>query len=529
MKQSEFSAKILELSQHRERLAKFSTTRLFAENPNRFDEMSVEFGKLLFDYSKNRLDQQAMGELIKLAESSDIEGHRNAMFGGNKINKTEDRAAVHTALRNRTSKPVFVDGKDVMPDVLAVLDRLRIFSDDVRTGRYKPSGQPITDCVNIGIGGSDLGPRMVVEALRPYNDGPKMHFIANVDGADIADTLKELNPATTLFVVASKTFTTQETMTNARTAFAWMEKALGDATASHFVAVSTNLEATGAFGIPAERTFGFWDWVGGRFSVWSAIGLPVMLAVGSTRFEAFLEGAHAADVHFSQSPLSCNIPVLMALIGIWHRNVCGFGAHAVLPYDQRLADFPRWLQQLDMESNGKSVLMEGSTAPYATGPVVFGEPGTNGQHAFFQLLHQGSDPVPCDFLVAAHGHEAELDHQHKLLVANCLAQSQALMSGRSLDEANGNPHRVFSGSRPSNTFLYEKLDPYTLGVLMAFYEHKIFVQGALWGVNSFDQWGVELGKELATKIGPLMDKPDAGELDDPSTSGLLDRFHTYRQ
>ncbi len=517
------------LSHHLPRLEKRSTKVLFDADPQRFEKMSVQLGSLLFDYSKNHLDELALSSLVRVAKDMNVESRRDEMFAGSRINQTENRAVLHTVLRQQSHEPLFFDGRDVTSAVRAVLKRMEAFANKVRTGEYSPSGKPIRYIVNIGIGGSDLGPRMVKAALAPYHDGPEIYYVSNVDGADIADTLKKLKPQNTLFVVASKTFTTQETMTNAATAFAWMEKEIGAKASDHFVALSTNLEQTTAFGIPKERTFGFWDWVGGRYSVWSAIGLSVMLAIGPDNFQSFLKGANQADTHFSQAKLSANIPVLMAVIGFWHRNVCSYGTHAILPYDNRLEYFSRWMQQLDMESNGKSVMMEGSRVDWPTSPVIFGEPGTNGQHAFYQMLHQGTDVIPCDFLVAAKGHEPKLDHQHQLLVANCLAQSQALMLGRTLEEADGNPHRVFTGNRPSNTFLYERLDPHTLGLLMALYEHKVFVQGILWGINSFDQWGVELGKELSTKIEPLVKSPEKSDAGDPSTSNLLNAFHSFRE
>ncbi len=513
---------------HRDRLAGSSMRDQFEGNPSRFDEMSVQLGDLVFDYSKNHIDNAALSDLLKLTGYSDLADKRNAMFSGEKINTTEDRSVLHTALRNRHGESVIVDGTDVIPAVDAELTRMEAFSETVRNGSYKPSGKQIKDVVNIGIGGSDLGPKMAVEALSPYADGPKCHFVSNVDGADLSDTLEYLSPETTLFIVASKTFTTRETMTNAYSARKWVEASLGSRVGEHFCALSTNLDETGKFGISSERTFGFWDWVGGRYSVWSAIGMSVMLAIGADRFGEFLDGALAADEHFKNVGFHENIPVLMALIGAWHRNICGYGAHALLPYDNRLGSFPRWLQQLDMESNGKSVMLDGVSVSLDTGPIIFGEPGTNGQHAFYQLIHQGTEIIPCDFLVAAMGHEPELAEHHKILLANCLAQSEALMRGRTLKEAGGNPHRVFEGNRPSNTFLYRKLDPKTLGTLMALYEHKIFVQGVLWNINSFDQWGVELGKELAGDIEEIMESHDSDRANNSSTKGLLEAAARFR-
>ncbi len=517
------------LEPHWRRVEQTSIHSLFEEDEKRFEDFSLSLNDILFDYSKTRLDGPAFSALVQAASDREIESSRDAMFAGEKINVTEDRAVLHTALRNQSGTPVFVDGKDVMPDIREVLQRMSAFATSVRNGQYRLRGGNITDVVNIGIGGSDLGPKLVAKALSPYADGPNVHFVSNVDGADIADTLQNLVPGTTLFIVASKTFTTQETMANAHQALVWVRDAVGMEYGNHFVGLTTNLEASREFGIDDERTFGFWDWVGGRYSVWSAIGLSVMMAVGPKHFEAFLAGAHEADRHFVSQPLAQNIPVIMAMLGIWHRNVCRYPAHAVLPYDNRLADFPRWLQQLDMESNGKGVTREGASVEMDTGPLVFGEPGTNGQHAFYQLLHQGMTIVPCDFLVAANGHEPDLGEQHALLVANCLAQSEALMLGRSLEEAHGNPHRVFDGNRPSCTFLYRQLTPRTLGTLMALYEHKVFVQGAFWGINSFDQWGVELGKELASRFADAVESDEAALVASGSTLGLLSAFHQLRR
>ena len=517
-----------ELLQHWQRLGAHSIRDLFSNYPARFDTMSLQVADVLFDFSKTHLDAAALDALINLAKDADVEGKRNAMFSGEHINTTENRAVLHTALRAPSDATIVVDGANVIPDVQAVLSRMADFSDQVRSGDYKPSGKPITDIVNIGIGGSDLGPNMVTTALSPYSDGPSTHFVSNVDGADIADTLSKLAPETTLFVIASKTFTTQETMANAETAMKWVQAVVGEQAGAHFCALSTNLEATQAFGIAEERTFGFWDWVGGRYSVWSAIGLPVMMAIGADAFHDFLGGARLADEHFKKAPLAKNIPVLMALIGVWHRNICGFSSHALLPYDNRLSNFARWLQQLDMESNGKSRTLDGQAVTLRTGPVIFGDPGTNGQHAFYQLLHQGTDVIPCDFLIAAKGHEPELEHQHMLLVANCLAQSEALMKGQTLEEADGNPHRIFAGNRPSCTFMYPKLDPRTLGFLMALYEHKIFVQGVLWNVNSFDQFGVELGKKLGKGIEVLIEEEAPEKAGDASTQGLLNYMFEKR-
>jgi len=526
------------LGQQAEHLKDTTLRDLFAADPDRFDTFSARFDDLLLDYSKSRIDARAHELLLELAKAADIEGRRAAMFAGEKINATEKRAVLHTALRNRSEDPVLVDGEDVMPDVRAVLDAMADFSEAVRSGDLTSStGAPFTDVVNIGIGGSDLGPAMTTLALAPYHDGPDLHYVSNVDGAHIADTLEKLDPATTLIIVASKTFTTVETMTNAQTARKWIAGALGeDAVGDHFAAVSTALDKVAAFGIDQARVFGFWDWVGGRYSVWSAIGLPLMIAIGPDAFTDFLEGAHAMDTHFRDAPLSENLPVLMALIGVWNRDVLGLSARAVLPYDQRLARLPAYLQQLDMESNGKRVKLDGSPVSEETGPLVWGEPGTNGQHAFYQLLHQGTTVIPCEFLVAANGHEDDLKHHHDLLVANCLAQSEALMLGRTLEEAKTlltasgmsaddverlAPHKVFPGNRPSVTLVHDRLTPFALGRLIALYEHRVFVEGVIWGINSFDQWGVELGKELATALLPMVKGEVSAGSKDSSTKGLL--------
>ncbi|MES0811054.1 glucose-6-phosphate isomerase [Roseibium sp. SCPC15] len=531
-------AAFVSLSQKAEQLNSTTLRNLFAADPNRFDRFTARTDDLLLDYSKSRIDAEALDQLIELAKAADVEGKREAMFAGEKINTTEKRAVLHTALRNRSGEPVLVDGKDVMPDVLAVLDAMADFSEAIRSGELtSSSGVPFTDVVNIGIGGSDLGPVMTTLALAPYHDGPELHYVSNVDGAHIADTLEKLDPETTLFIVASKTFTTIETMTNAQTARKWIADALGEeAVGDHFAAVSTALDKVAAFGIDQSRVFGFWDWVGGRYSIWSAIGLPLMIAIGPDAFNDFLEGAHALDNHFRIAPLQENLPVLMALIGVWNRDVLGYSARAVLPYDQRLARLPAYLQQLDMESNGKRVKLDGSQVDQETGPLVWGEPGTNGQHAFYQLLHQGTTVIPCEFLIAAKGHEDDLENHHDLLIANCLAQSEALMLGRTLEEAKAllaasgldqaevdrlAPHKVFPGNRPSLTLAYDQLTPYSLGRLIALYEHRVFVEGVIWGINSFDQWGVELGKELATALLPMVKGEAPTDDKDASTRGLL--------
>ncbi len=514
---------------------------LFASDPNRARDFSVETGDMRLDYSKTLINEPVRAELIELCRAAGVRKRRDAMFQGAIINETEGRAVLHTALRNLDGGPVITGGRDVMPAIHATLARMRAFSDAVRDGQLRGSGGAITDVINIGIGGSDLGPAMAVRALSPYHDGPRCHFVSNVDAADIADTLRGLNPATTLVIVASKTFTTIETMTNARTARAWMEEGGGDP-ALQFAALSTAADKTGAFGIDPENVFGFEDWVGGRYSVWGPIGLSLMIAIGPQAFDAFLRGGQAMDTHFRAAEWHENMPVLLALVGIWHHQVCGYPTRAVLPYDQRLARLPAYFQQLEMESNGKRVAMDGSTLTVPSGPVVWGEPGTNGQHAFFQLIHQGTGIVPCEFLIAAEGHEPDLAHQHRLLVANCLAQSEALMRGRSLDEARERMakqglsgkeldrqarHRVFPGNRPSVTLIYPKLTPFALGQIIALYEHRVFVEGVILGINSYDQWGVELGKELATSLGPVVDGSQSSAGKDGSTAALVAYVHRH--
>jgi glucose-6-phosphate isomerase len=509
---------------------------LFEADPARAEDFSVRAEGMLLDYSKTAIDAEARDMLLKLAEDADLARRREAMFTGAKINETEGRAVLHTALRNPEAR-VLVDGEDVMPQVRETLERMRRFAGDLRSGALTaPGGGRFTDVVNIGIGGSDLGPAMAVQALAPYADGPRCHFVSNVDGAHIHDVLKGLDPATTLVIVASKTFTTIETMTNARTARDWIARATGAAAAGeHFAALSSNLEKTAEFGIAPERVFGFEDWVGGRYSMWGPIGLSLMIAVGAGDFDAFLAGGAAMDAHFRAAEGADNMPLMLALVGIWHNQVCGHATRAVLPYEQRLARLPAYLQQLEMESNGKSVAMDGSDLPWHSGPVVWGEPGTNGQHAFYQLIHQGTRVIPCEFMAGAAGHEPELAHQHRLLLANCLAQSEALLRGRSLEEARGKVagqfegaelerqarHRVFAGNRPSTTLLYPALTPRVLGQIVALYEHRVFAEGVILGINSFDQWGVELGKELATALGPVLAGEAPAEGKDGSTRQLI--------
>ncbi|NHZ40638.1 glucose-6-phosphate isomerase [Massilia aquatica] len=511
---------------------------LFAADPQRFPKLTVDAAGLFLDYSKNRLDGRTLELLIDLAQERGVETQRDAMFAGERINLTERRAVLHTALRAPRGTPLVVDGQDVNADVHEVLDRMRIFTDAVRAGTWLGhSGKPITDIVNIGIGGSDLGPKMICLALRQYaHPRLTMHFVSNVDGHDMDAALAKVNPETTLFIIASKTFTTTETMMNAQTARTWfLQHAPEDALARHFVAVSTNTEAIKAFGIDPANMFPFWDWVGGRYSVWSAIGLSVALAVGFGHFSDLLAGAHAMDQHFQQAPLEANMPVLLALVGFWNRQFLGCGSVSIAPYHQDLNRFPAYLQQLDMESNGKRVTKGGQPVDTPTCPVIWGDCGTNGQHAYFQLLHQGTDITPIDFIAALRpGHE--LENHHAALLANCFAQSEAFMRGKTIDEVRIDlqsqglslaeiealaPHKTFPGNRPSNTILMEYLKPYTLGALIALYEHKTFVQGVIWDVNSFDQWGVELGKVLAKKIEAELTGEPQPELHDSSTNGLI--------
>jgi glucose-6-phosphate isomerase len=522
---------------------------LFAADPDRFARFSLTFeDDLLLDYAKNRVDALTMRLLFEFARAADLEGWRERMFQGEKINHTERRAVLHVALRNRSGRPIPVDGQDVMPEVSAVLERMGRFTAAVRGGSWRGfTGQRITDVVNIGIGGSDLGPLMVCTALQPYAaKGPlRTHFVSNVDGAHLALTLQGLDPERTLFVVASKTFTTQETMTNAASARDWLLARLGRqeaAVARHFVAVSTNAAAVQGFGIDPANMFEFWDWVGGRYSLWSAIGLPIALHVGMERFEELLSGAFAMDEHFRTTPLEKNLPVVLALLGVWYNNFLGAESHAILPYDQNLARFPAYFQQGDMESNGKSVDREGSLVDYQTGPIIWGEPGTNGQHAFYQLIHQGTKLIPCDFLAAARSLTPLGDHHDKLL-ANFFAQTEALAFGKSEAEARAElerqglagealeallPYKLFEGNRPSTSILYRELTPHRLGSLIALYEHKIFVQGVIWNINSFDQWGVELGKQLANRILPELQGSEPVTGHDGSTNGLVNHFKALR-
>ncbi|MEM8795653.1 MAG: glucose-6-phosphate isomerase [Pseudomonadota bacterium] len=527
-----------------EDLKKIHLRALFGSDPARPDRFGLQAAGLFLDYSKNKITDEVVTELISLAVLSGVEDRRDQMLAGVPINETEGRAVLHMALRAPQNDTRLYGAPDRLTEIQEILNRMEAFSNGLRSGEIRGArNMPITDVVNIGIGGSDLGPAMAARALSPFIDGPRLHFVSNVDGAHLADTLKALDPSTTLFLVASKTFTTIETMTNARSARKWLADALGErSVGDHFAAISTNIEEVESFGIGKDRIFGFWDWVGGRYSIWSAIGLSLMIGIGPERFRVFLAGAHTMDRHFCEAPLTENMPVLLAMVGVWHRNFLEMNAQAVLPYDERLARFPAYLQQLDMESNGKSVRLDGTPVQSETGPLIWGEPGTNGQHAFYQLLHQGTDIIPCDFLLAAKPTDADEEH-HNILSANCFAQSEALMVGKTEAEvrheleAEGKteteiarlvPHKVFQGDRPSNTILYEQLDPETLGQLIALYEHKVFVQGIVWGVNSFDQWGVELGKALAKRLLPVLDGAPPPEGQDASTRALVSRFRTLR-
>jgi glucose-6-phosphate isomerase len=524
------------LRAHQAQMAAVQMRNLFAADPGRFERFSLQVGGLLLDYSKNRIIDETLGLLTQLAVEADVAGWRERMFSGDKINHTEHRAVLHVALRNRSNQPVMVDGADVMPKVNAVIDRMGTFAERVRSGQWRGySGERITDVVNIGIGGSDLGPQMVVQALKPYRHPDlRLHFISNIDGAHAKETLETLNPETTLFIVASKTFTTQETMANAQHARTWFLEKSGSEQhiAKHFVAVSTHREAVTAFGIDPANMFEFWDWVGGRYSLWSAIGLSIVLAVGVERFIELLAGAHEMDVHFRQAPLAANMPVILALLGVWYNNFFGADSHAILPYDHYLRSLPAYLQQADMESNGKSVDRAGKPVDYSTGPIIWGATGINGQHAFYQLLHQGTKMIPADFIVTLES-PTELQAHHDILIANFLAQTEALMRGRSLEETQVQTsefvqHKVFAGNHPSNAILLQSLTPHALGMLIALYEHKIFVQGVIWNLNSFDQWGVELGKQLASRILPELhaDAPVASH--DASTNALINAYRRMR-
>ncbi|HAR20881.1 MAG TPA: glucose-6-phosphate isomerase [Cytophagales bacterium] len=515
---------------------------LFSQDPQRFESFHLEFQDILVDYSKNRITSETISLLLELAKEANVKAATEAMFTGEKINNTEKRAVLHTALRNRSNKPVYFEGKDVMPDVNAVLQKMKAFCEKVRTGAWKGyTGKSITDVVNVGIGGSDLGPFMVTEALKPYGkENLRMHFVSNVDGTHMAECLKKVNPETTLFVIASKTFTTQETIANAEAAKAWFLATAHNEihVACHFVALSTNAKAVAAFGIDTANMFEFWDWVGGRYSLWSAIGLSIALYIGFENFEKLLEGAHEMDVHFRTAPYEKNIPVILALLGVWYNNFFEADSHAILPYDQYMHRFAAYFQQGDMESNGKSVTRDGKQVNYSTGPIIWGEPGTNGQHAFYQLIHQGTKLIPCDFIAPVHSHNA-IGDMHKMLLSNFFAQTEALMKGKTADEARKElekagmsaneveelvPHKVFAGNKPTNSIFCLKITPRVLGSLIAMYEHKIFVQGMIWNVNPYDQWGVELGKQLAKIILPELDGKEEVRNHDSSTNGLINYF-----
>ena len=538
------------LCQHQQEIAPAHMRDLFAKDPNRFQKFSMQFADILLDYSKHRIDDETLPLLMQMAREANIENWRDRMFSGEKINITENRAVLHTALRNRANTPVYVDGKDVMPEVNAVLAQMRKFSDSVRNGSWVGyTGKRITDIVNIGIGGSDLGPVMVCDALKPYaSPDLNVHFVSNIDGAHLMRALNVCNPETTLFIVASKTFTTQETMTNALSARKWfLESAKDEAhVAKHFVALSTNAKAVQDFGIDIANMFAFWDWVGGRYSLWSAIGLSIALYVGMDNFEELLTGGFEMDNHFKTAPLEENMPVILALIGVWYNNFFHVDSQAILPYDQGLARFPAYMQQADMESNGKFIDRNGERVQYKTGSVIWGEAGTNGQHAFYQLIHQGTQIVPCDFLMPVHSHYNvgnNGNQHHKILMANFLAQTQSLMLGKTKEQARAEleqqgmsgeelqkllPHKVFEGNRPTTSIMFDKLTPNTLGKLIALYEHKIFVQGIIWDINSYDQWGVEYGKQIAQQILPQLINGETVCNYDSSTNGLINYTKSIR-
>lgn len=519
---------------------------LFSADPQRFEKFSFSLGELLVDFSKNLIDDQSFASLIRLAEQANVAERAKKMFSGDKINVTENRAVLHVALRNRSNTPIHVDGTDVMPEVNAVLKKMRRITEQVRSGEWKGyTGKAITDVVNIGIGGSDLGPVMVTEALKPYgSDRLRVHFVSNIDGTHIAETLKKLNPETALFIIASKTFTTQETIVNATSAKQWFLQSAKEEqhVAKHFVALSTNSDAVRAFGISLENMFEFWDWVGGRYSLWSAIGLSIAFYIGMDNFEELLAGGHDMDQHFASAPLSKNLPVILALLGVWYNNFWDADTHAILPYDQYMHRFPAYFQQGDMESNGKGVTLDGKPVQWSTGPVLWGEPGTNGQHAFYQLIHQGTKLIPCDFIAPAQSQNSIGKH-HEILLSNFFAQTEALMKGKTEAEARAElaaaglkgdelerllPHKMFPGNRPTNSIMFPKLTPRMLGQLIAMYEHKIFVQGVIWNINSFDQWGVELGKQLAKTIQSELAGPAAVTSHDSSTNGLIAFFKRHR-
>lgn len=534
-----------ELSSHYQSISHTHLKDMFEKDPGRFSKFSLIFEDILFDYSKNRIEEKTMDLLLQLAQECKVKEAIEAMFSGKRINETENRAVLHTALRSTDNQPLMVDGEDIRPGIRKVLDQMEQFSNRIISGEWKGySGKEITDVVNIGIGGSDLGPVMVTEALKAYKTRLNVHFVSNVDGTHIAETLRNLNPETTLFLIASKTFTTQETMANAFSAKAWFLQGGGseEEVGKHFAAISTNEAAVTSFGIDPANMFVFWNWVGGRYSLWSAIGLSISLALGFDNFRQLLDGASAADRHFRESDFDKNIPVIMALLGIWYNNFFGAQSHALLPYDQYMHRFSAYFQQGDMESNGKNIDRNGKTVDYQTGPVIWGEPGTNGQHAFYQLIHQGTKLIPCDFIAPAQSHNP-LGNHHPILLSNYFAQTEALMNGKSKAEVVAElehsgmsdsdiqklaAFKVFEGNRPTNSFLIKKITPYTLGSLIALYEHKIFVQGIIWNVYSFDQWGVELGKQLANKILPELEDNNPVEAHDSSTNGLINQFKKWR-
>lgn len=531
----------LTLKEHQKRIDQLDIRDLFEANPNRFHNYSIQFEDLLFDYSKNRITDETIVLLLKLAKARHLSTHIEDMFTGKRINKTENRAVLHTALRNRSNEPVYVDGVDVMPGVNHALQKMRTFCDRVHSGEFKGyTGKAITDIVNIGIGGSDLGPKMVTRALTPYAvKGMSVHYVSNIDRTDLNEALAKLSPETTLFLIASKTFSTQETMVNAKAARTWLLDKANDnsAVAKHFIALSTHKKNVTEFGIDPKYMFEFWDWVGGRYSLWSSIGLSIALYLGMDNFEKLLDGAHEADKHFRNEHFATNIPVLMALLGIWYNNFYHSDSHALLPYDHHMEFFSAYFQQGDMESNGKSVDMDGIRADYSTGPIIWGQPGTNGQHAFYQLIHQGTKVIPCDFITAAKSHHGDADC-HDILISNFLAQTEALMKGKTEQEVveDLGDHasklviaaKVFSGNRPTNSFIFEKQCPYTLGRLIALYEHKIFVQGKIWNINSYDQMGVELGKVLAQAITPELKGDQPVTTHDSSTNGLINYYKKLR-
>ena len=532
------------LQTHYNETKNYSIRDAFKIDPDRFNKFSINFNEILFDYSKNRISEDTVSLLLKLASQAELKEKTQALFSGEKINTTEHRAVLHTALRNRSNQPIYVDGQDVMPDINKVLSKMRTFCESVRSGQWKGyTGKAITDVVNVGIGGSGLGPKMVSMALTPYSSSSlKVHYVSNIDQTNIIEVLKSLSPETTLFIIASKVFNTQETMMNAKSAKRWFLETAKDpeTVAKHFVAISTHAKNVSDFGIDTDNMFEFWDWVGGRYSLWSAVGLSIALYIGMDNFEELLQGAYEADCHFFETPYEQNIPVIMGLIGIWYNNFYNAESHALLPYDQSMRYFADYFQQGDMESNGKGIDLQGEKVDYNTGPIIWGQPGTNGQHAFFQLIHQGTKLIPCDFLAAANSHY-KLPEHHDILISNYLAQPEALMNGLTAEEVKLKlspeeqtdtllvASKVFEGNKPSNSFLFKKMTPKTLGSLLAFYEHKIFVQGAIWNINSFDQMGVELGKVLAGVILPELKNDAVITSHDSSTNALINKYKALRE